>query len=191
MIATALGSIGAAALVEIFGVRWALLAAGAVLPGFVIALRRQIGALTAGTRVPEQVFELLRGLDLFSRLPMATVETLAVRCRPEAAESGAEIIRQGDHGDTFFVIEDGDIAVLKHGVVQRIEGPGEYFGEIALMHDTPRTATVLAKTRFSRSPSTAPPSSQPSARIREANTTPSGSQASGSQPDPLIERPLQ
>ena len=146
VIATALGSIGVAALVELFGVRWALLAAGAVLPGFVIALRRQIAALEAGTRVPEQVFELLRGLDLFAPLPMATVETLAVRCRHEAAEPGAEILHQGDHGDTFFVIEDGDIAVLKHGVVQRIEGTGEYFGEIALMHDTPRTATVLAKT---------------------------------------------
>ena len=77
VIATALGSIGVAALVELFGVRWALLAAGAVLPGFVIALRRQIGALEAGMRVPEQVFELLRSLDLFAPLPMATVETLA------------------------------------------------------------------------------------------------------------------
>jgi Cyclic nucleotide-binding domain/Major Facilitator Superfamily len=144
--ATAVGSIGAAALVELFGVRWALLAAGAVLPGFVIALRRQIGALQAGTRVPEQVFELLRGLDLFAPLPMAAVETLAVRCRHESAEPGAEIIRHGDHGDTFFVIEAGDVAVLKHGVAQRIEAAGEYFGEIALMHDTPRTATVLANT---------------------------------------------
>ncbi len=146
VIATALGSIGAAALVELFGVRWALLAAGAVLPGFVIALRRQIGALEAGTRVPERVFELLRGLDLFAPLPMATVETLAVRSRHESAASGTEIIRDGDHGDTFFVVEHGDIAVLKHGVVQRAEGAGEYFGEIALMHDTPRTATVLATT---------------------------------------------
>ena len=146
VIATALGSIGVAALVELFGVRWALLATGVVLPGFVIALRRQIGALEVGTRVPERVFELLRGLDLFAPLPMANVETLAVRCRHEAAESGAEIIHQGDHGDTFFVIEDGDIEVLKQGVVQRIEGTGEYFGEIALMHDTPRTATVFAKT---------------------------------------------
>ena len=146
VIVTALGSIGVAALVELFGARWALLAAGVVLPAFVIALRRQIGALEAGTRVPEQVFELLRSLDLFATLPMATVETLAVRCRHESAASGAEIIRQGDHGDTFFVIEDGDVDVIKHDVVQRSEGTGEYFGEIALMHDTPRTATVLAKT---------------------------------------------
>jgi MFS family permease len=146
VIATALGAIGVTALVELFGVRWALLAAGAVLPGLLIALRRQIGSLEAGSRVPERVFELLRGLDLFAPLPMATVETLAMRCRPEAAESGVEIIHQGDHGDTFFVIEAGDIEVLKHGIVQRIEGTGECFGEIALMHDTPRTATVLAKT---------------------------------------------
>jgi CRP-like cAMP-binding protein len=96
--------------------------------------------------VPEQVFELLRGLDLFAPLPMATVATLAVRCRHESAEPGAAVIREGAHGDTFFVVEAGDIAVLKNGVVQRIEGSGEYFGEIALMHDTPRTATVLAKT---------------------------------------------
>ena len=146
VIATAVGSIGAAVLVELFGVRWALLGAGVVLPAFVIALRRQIGALGARAQVPEQVFELLRGLDLFAPLPMATVETLAVRCRQERVESGAEIIREGDCGDTFFVIEDGDIDVLKHGLVQRTEGTGEYFGEIALMRDSPRTATVLAKT---------------------------------------------
>jgi predicted MFS family arabinose efflux permease len=146
VIATALGAIGVTALVELFGVRWALLAVGVVLPGLWIALRRQIGSLEAGTQVPEQVFELLRGLDLFAPLPMATVETLAMRCRHEAAESGVEIIHQGDHGDTFFVIEEGDIEVLKHGLVLRIEGTGEYFGEIALMHDTPRTATVRAKT---------------------------------------------
>jgi Major Facilitator Superfamily/Cyclic nucleotide-binding domain len=146
VIATAVGSVGAAALVEVFGVRWALLAAGAVLPGLVMALRRQIAALEGGTRVPEQVFELLRGLDLFAPLPMATVETLAVRSRHESAEPGAEIIRLGDRGDTFFVIAAGDVAIVKHGVVQRIERTGEYFGEIALLHDTPRTATVLANT---------------------------------------------
>jgi MFS transporter/cyclic nucleotide-binding protein len=146
LIATALGAIVAAALVELLGVRSALLVAGVVPPVYVIALRGPIGALAAGAKVPEQVFELLRGLDLFAPLPIATVETLAVRCRHESADAGVEIIREGEPGDTFYIIESGDINVLKHGIVQRIEGTGEYFGEIALMHDTPRTATVRAKT---------------------------------------------
>jgi CRP/FNR family transcriptional regulator, cyclic AMP receptor protein len=60
-------------------------------------------------------------------------------------DEGRVLTREGDSGSEFFVIIEGEVGVTKDGQEIRSLGPGDFFGEIALLEDTPRTATVTAK----------------------------------------------
>jgi CRP-like cAMP-binding protein len=74
------------------------------------------------------------------------LEQLATRLAPVHASAGDEVIRRGDHGDRFYVVDKGEVEILIDGEPARREGEGSYFGEIALLRDVPRTATVRAAT---------------------------------------------
>jgi CRP-like cAMP-binding protein len=80
---------------------------------------------------------------------VASLESLASRSRWLRYDAGVDIVRQGEEGNTFFVIEHGEVDVFEHEVHRRVEGPGEHFGEIALLRDVPRTATVRARSEVS------------------------------------------
>ena len=94
--------------------------------------------------MPERVYGLVRALPLFSPLPVATLENLALRADERSYTAGEPVVRQGDIGDAFFVLADGEVEVDVDGVFRRRQGPGEFFGEIALLRDVPRTATITA-----------------------------------------------
>jgi predicted MFS family arabinose efflux permease len=88
--------------------------------------------------------DLLLAIPMFAPLAPASIEVLARRLVPVTAASGTVVVREGDPADRFFVIVSGRVEVTQAGSHLRHEGPGEYFGEIGLLRDVPRTATVTA-----------------------------------------------
>jgi MFS family permease len=140
--AMALGTIGAVVLVELLHPQGALIALGALLPVFVAIWWTRLRGYEVGAPVAEEHYRLLRGNSIFAPLPLATVERLSQDLQPVEVPAGEEVIVQGEIGDRFFLIEAGQVEVFEDGVFRRNEGPGESFGEIALLHDVPRTATV-------------------------------------------------
>jgi MFS family permease len=142
LLAMALGSLGAIVLVELLHPDGALIVLGGLMPVFVVVCWARLRAYEVGAPVPEGPYHLLRENSIFAPLPVATVERLSHDLDPVEFEAGHEVIVQGELGDRFFLIEAGGVEVFENGVFRRNEGPGESFGEIALLHDVPRTATV-------------------------------------------------
>jgi MFS family permease len=140
--AMALGSISASVFYELLGIRGALLLVAALLPAFMVLTWTRLRAFEIGAPVAEEQFQLLRGNSIFAPLPVATLERISHGLVAVKAPPGEEVITQGDPGDRFYLIEDGQVEVFEDGVFRRNEGPGESFGEIALLRDVPRTATV-------------------------------------------------
>jgi MFS family permease len=145
IIAMAVASIVASTLIEISGQRGAVAVAGLVLPAAAAALWPRLRRLDDHVDTDDAAFELVRGVPAFASLPVASVESLASRSRRLRFDPGVDIVRQGDLGEAFFVIEHGQVDVFEHEVHRRVEGPGEHFGEIALLRNVPRTATVRAR----------------------------------------------
>jgi MFS family permease len=144
--AVAVGSMLAPALIAGFGIEGALIVSGLVLPVLAVLARPALARIDAATSPPTHRLELLRAIPMFAPLGPAPIEGLAARLDEVRHPAGAEIIRQGDHGDRFYVVDRGEVQVFEDGQLIRTQGPGEHFGEIALLRDIPRTATVIAHT---------------------------------------------
>jgi CRP-like cAMP-binding protein len=96
--------------------------------------------------VPESELALLRGIAIFAPLPPVTLEQLASHLARLRVSPGDVVFRQGDPGDRFYVVAAGEVTVEPAGRPPVTLGAGGSFGEIALLRDVPRTATVTART---------------------------------------------
>lgn len=139
-----LGAFAAAALVTLVGPEWTFTVAGLIVPSVCLVLRGRLRAVDVGARVPADDLALLREAALFAPLPAAAVERLARNSVPVVVSAGTTIIREGDVGDRVYVIASGEADVAAGGAHVTRLGPGGYVGEIALLRDVPRTATVTA-----------------------------------------------
>jgi hypothetical protein len=141
-----LGAIVAPLLLNWLGTRGALIVAGSLLPLVVIPAWPRLNALDRATVVPVERLDLLRASPIFAPLPGSTLEQLAGALEEVRAPAEEEIVRQGEPGDRFYLIEDGTLDVYIDGTLVQSLEPRESFGEIALLRDVPRTATVKART---------------------------------------------
>jgi MFS family permease len=141
-----LGAIGAPVLISLTDIRWTLTICGLALPALILVVWRRLVAIDDRAMVPVERIELLRSIPMFAPLSAPTVERLAAHLIELRLPAGAEIIREGDPGDRFYVIEEGVVDVYGEGRRVSSLDAGGYFGEIALLRDVPRTATVRART---------------------------------------------
>ncbi len=141
------GAIAAPALINAFGIESTLIITGLAVPVLIAVFGPRLIRIDNEATAPEvERLKLIRGTPFFAPLPGAMIESLAARLMPLAFDAGSVIIREGDPGDNFYLIAEGRADVSTNGVHVATAGIGGFAGEIALLRDVPRTATVTAET---------------------------------------------
>jgi MFS family permease len=147
-VAVGLGSVVTPFVIAALGTRGALVALGSICPAVAVLGWTRLRVLDRTLAVRTDEIQLLRSVPMLHALPAVTIEQLARAVQHERIHAGEDVCVQGAPGDTFYVIESGDAEVLGDGQLVRTLGPGDYFGEIALLRKVPRTATVRARSEL-------------------------------------------
>jgi Cyclic nucleotide-binding domain len=144
----AIGSIAAPVLVEAVGPRAALVVVGCVLPLLSLGAYRRLVQIDE-TVAPAPELELIDHVPMFAPLSIAAKERLAANLVPLTVEADQLVIRAGEVGDRFYIVGNGALDISADEA-HTTAHEADYFGEIALLRDVPRTATVkaLAETKL-------------------------------------------
>jgi MFS family permease len=141
-----IGGLVAPVVIHLIGLRGGLIAGGILLPAFAAFFWRRLLAIDRAHVRPERELDLLRGVSIFAPLPESTLEQVASKLERMTLPAGRDVFRQGDSGDLFYVIGEGEVEVTVDGRSTGTLGPRDHFGEIALLRDIPRTAGVRTRT---------------------------------------------
>jgi MFS family permease len=138
----AIGSIAAPAAVAVVGPRPAFVVVGAILPLLALVTYRRLVELDRAV-APAPELELIERVPMFAPLSLAAKDWVATHLVPQSVAAGEMVIRAGDAGDRFFIVGEGELDIDASGQHGRARA-GDCFGEIALLRNVPRTATVTA-----------------------------------------------
>ena len=138
----AIGSIAAPVIVKAVGPRPAFVVVGSILPLLTLATYRRLVEIDR-TTAPAPELDLINRVPMFAPLSIAMKERVAANLVPVPLSADELIIRAGDAGDRFYIISAGELDIDAGGA-HTAAHYGDYFGEIALLRDVPRTATVKA-----------------------------------------------
>jgi hypothetical protein len=142
------GAIVTSLVIGLSGVRPALVIVGLLCPVCAVASWRRLRRMDRSIDVRDRDIGTLQAVAMLAALPLPAIEQLARGLEPVVVPAGQVVFSQGDVGDRYFVIESGDADVIGDGAVVATLGPGEGFGEVALLRRTRRTATVRASSEL-------------------------------------------
>ena len=141
--AVAIGSIFAPAVVSLIGPRPAFVVVGCILPLLTLVTYRRLNEIDRTAATPPPELELVERVPMFAPLSLAGKERVAASLVPLSVAAGERVIRAGEAGDRFYIVSEGELDIDadgRHSTAHR----ADYFGEIALLRDVPRTASVTA-----------------------------------------------
>jgi MFS family permease len=132
--------------IDLLGIRAAMFALGLIAPALTALAWRHLRKIDAMIEQRDAEIAVLNHVPMFRPLPIPAIDGLALHVEEVHFEAGQVVCCQGDDADRFYLIEDGAAEVIGNDRLIRTLDPGDSFGEIALLGDTRRTATVRART---------------------------------------------